>query len=225
MASSSSSPESVNNPSAICNLKDMISNTPVLLDESNEMNYLLWRSDIDLVLRSLGLKHYVDTKVPIPPTETLDPITNTLIPNPDYEEWVKTDQHILNQLLRTITEPILNQINGLKTSREVWNHFEKSYFDEYSGKVPELRHRLLTLRKDGRKVGEYVGEIYKVRNVLWFLGHSVSEDDLVRCALGGLGHQYDDFVQGILAAPALPSLNHLSSLIFEQDFLNLDVIV
>ncbi|KAI3870216.1 hypothetical protein MKX03_029868, partial [Papaver bracteatum] len=151
MASSSSSPESVNNPSAICDLKDMISNTSVLLDESHEMNYLLWISDIDFVLQSLGLKHYVDTKVPIPPTETLDPITNTLIPNPDYEKWVKTEQHILNQLLRTITEPILNQINGLKTSREVWNHFEKSYFDEYSGKVPELWHRLLTLRKDGRK--------------------------------------------------------------------------
>ncbi|MCL7035141.1 hypothetical protein MKW94_005377 [Papaver nudicaule] len=164
-----------------------------LLDETN---YLLWRCDVDLVLGSQGLRHYVDTKVPIPPTETLDPIRNKLIPNPEYEEWVKTDQYILTEMRRTITEPMLNQINGLKTSREVWTHFEKSYFDEHSVKIPELRQRLLTLRKGDLAVPTYFAQIFKIRNVLWFLGHSVSEDDSVRCALGGLGHEYDGFVQG-----------------------------
>ncbi|KAI3921024.1 hypothetical protein MKX01_036003 [Papaver californicum] len=139
------------------------------------------------------MRDYVDTKVPIPPTETLDPIANKLIPNPEYEEWVKSDQQILTQMCRTISERILNQINGLKTFREVWTHFEKSYFDEHSGKVPELRHRLLTLHKDGLKVANYFAQIFRIRNVLWFVGHSVSEDDLVRSVLGGLGHEYDDF--------------------------------
>ncbi|RZC92105.1 hypothetical protein C5167_027994 [Papaver somniferum] len=72
---------------------------------------------------------------------------------------------------------------------------KKSYFDEHSGKVPELRHRLLTLRKDGLSVDKYFHPIFRIRNVLWFLGHSVSDGDLVRCALGGLGHEYDGFVQ------------------------------
>ncbi|KAI3951247.1 hypothetical protein MKW92_009506 [Papaver armeniacum] len=157
------------------------------------------------------MRHYVDAKVPIPPTETLDPITNKSISNPEYEEWVKTDQYILTQMRRTITEPILNQINGFKTAREVWNHFEKLYFDEHCGKVPELRHRLLTLRKDGLKVDKYFQPIYLIRNDLWFLGHPVSDGDLVRCALGGLGHEYDGFVQGILALPALPSFSQLLS--------------
>ncbi|KAI3935773.1 hypothetical protein MKX01_032957, partial [Papaver californicum] len=140
------------------------------------------------------MRDYVDTKVPIPPTETLDPIANTLISNHEFEEWVKTDKQILTQLCRTITEPILNQINGLKTSREVWTHFEKSYFDEHSGKVPELRHELLALRKDGLKMANYFEQIFRIRSLLLFLGHSVSEDDLVRSALGRLGHEYDDFV-------------------------------
>ncbi|RZC53762.1 hypothetical protein C5167_012618 [Papaver somniferum] len=143
------------------------------------------------------MRHYVDAKVPIPPAETLDPITNKSIPNPELEKWVKTDQYILTEIRRTITEPMLNQINGFKTAREVWNHFEKSYFDERCGKVPELRHRLLTLRKDSLKVGDYFDQIFKIRNDLRFLGHPVSDGDLVHCALGGLGREYDGFVQGV----------------------------
>ncbi|KAI3896404.1 hypothetical protein MKW92_046446 [Papaver armeniacum] len=145
------------------------------------------------------MRHYVNAKVPIPATETLDPITNKSIPNPEYEEWVKTDRYILTEIRRTITEPMLNQINGFKTAREVWNHFEKSYFDEHCGKVPELRHRLLTLRKDGLKVGDYFDQIYKIRNDLRFLGHAVSDGDLVSCTLGGLGREYRGFVRVILA--------------------------
>ncbi|XP_026441711.1 uncharacterized protein LOC113340885 [Papaver somniferum] len=108
---------------------------------------------------------------------------------------MKNGLKLISIYLLKCAEPILNQINGLKTCREVWTHFEKSYFDEHSGKVPELRHRLLTLRKDGLSVDKYFHPIFRIRNVLWFLGHSVSDGDLVRCALGGLGHEYDGFVQ------------------------------
>ncbi|RZC92103.1 hypothetical protein C5167_027993 [Papaver somniferum] len=86
-------------------------------------------------------------------------------------------------------------------------------------KVPELRHRLLTLRKDGLSVDKYFHPIFRIRNVLWFLGHSVSDGDLVRCALGGLGHEYDGFVQGILARPVLPNIDQLYRLIADHDLL------
>ncbi|KAI3880470.1 hypothetical protein MKX03_031021 [Papaver bracteatum] len=213
----SSSPAEPIDPYAIdCTLTDMIDMMRQKLDEND---YLVWRRSIQLALGSQGMRHFVDAKVPIPPTEILDPITNKLIPNPEYKEWVETDQYILTQMRRTITEPILNQINGFKTAREVWTHFEKLYFDEHCGKVPELRHRLLTLRKDGLKVDKYFNPIYLIRNDLWFHGHPVSDGDLVRCALGGLGHEYDGFVQGILARPVLPTLSQLYRLVADHDLL------
>ncbi|RZC79716.1 hypothetical protein C5167_042292, partial [Papaver somniferum] len=125
-------------------LTDMINMLSFKLDETN---YLIWRCSLKSALESQDMFRYVDPMVPIPPTETLDSITNKLIPNPEYEEWVKTDEYILSQMERTITEPILSQISGLKTSRDVYNHLEKSYFDEHSARVPELRHRLLTSQK------------------------------------------------------------------------------
>ncbi|KAI3862877.1 hypothetical protein MKW92_012627, partial [Papaver armeniacum] len=125
-------------------LTDMINLLSFKLDNTN---YLIWRCSMKPALKSQNMFRYVDPMVPIPPPETLDSITNKLIPNPEYEEWVKTDEYILSQMKRTITEPILSQISGLKTSRDVYNHLEKSYFDEHSVRVPELRHRLLTLQK------------------------------------------------------------------------------
>ncbi|RZC53761.1 hypothetical protein C5167_012609 [Papaver somniferum] len=125
-------------------LTDMIDLIPEQLDENN---YLCWRCDVELILESQSMRHFIDIK------------------------------------------------------------------------VPELRHRLLALCKDGLTVDKYFHPIFRIRNVLWFLGHSVSDDDLVRCALGGLGHEYDGFVQGILARPVLPNINQLYRLIADHDLL------
>ncbi|RZC50346.1 hypothetical protein C5167_018774 [Papaver somniferum] len=127
--------------------------------------------------------HY-DPKASIPPTQTLDSTTNKLIPNPEYLKWVKHDKFILDQMCRETPAPIWSEISGCKTSREVWNYLQKSYFDEQYVKVAQLRHKLLTLQK-------------------------VSEDDLVRFAIGGLCHRYDVLVGDILAKPVLPTLNEL----------------
>ncbi|MCL7024622.1 hypothetical protein MKW94_017657 [Papaver nudicaule] len=197
-------------------LTDMINMISFKLDETN---YLIWRSIMQSSLESQDMFRYVDPMVPIPPAETLDSITNKLIPNPAYEEWVKTDRYVLSEMERTITEPILSQLSGLKTSRDVYNHLEKSYFDEHSARVPELRHQLLALRKGNLQVENYFTEITRIKNDLWFVGHSVSEDDLVRFALGGLGHEYHDFVQDVLSRPVLPKYFPLRWLLIEQDIM------
>ncbi|KAI3977911.1 hypothetical protein MKX01_036751 [Papaver californicum] len=198
-------------------LADMIDFIHLQLDESN---YLYWRSRMELALPRHDMLQYVDPMVPIPPTQTLDCITNKLIPNPKYEEWIKVDHYILTQFRRTITEPvILNQISGLKTSREIWVHLEKSFFDLQSPRVPQIRHQLLTLRKGNHHRDDYLRQIQKISNVLRFVGHSVDEDDLVRFALGRLGDEHDDFVQGILARPLLPALYELRELLIEEDII------
>ncbi|KAI3966256.1 hypothetical protein MKW92_034153 [Papaver armeniacum] len=144
-------------------LADMIDFIDLQLDETN---YLYWRCKMELDLPRHDMLQYIDPKVPIPPTETLDCTTNKLIPNRKYEEWIKVDQYILFQFIRTISEPvILSQISGFKTSREVWLHLEKSFFDQHSLRVPELRHQLLTLRK-GILARPHLPAFYELRELL-----------------------------------------------------------
>lgn len=58
--------------------------------------------------------------------------------NPDYTLWHKTDQippfySSRSRGLEPLTEPVLAQVVGLKTSREVWLSLEKSFSQQSTG--------------------------------------------------------------------------------------------
>ncbi|KAI3861232.1 hypothetical protein MKX03_016654 [Papaver bracteatum] len=163
----------------------------------------------DLYIANLIEVFQYDPKAPIPPTQTLDSTTSKLIPNPEYQQWVNHDKFILDRMRRKTPEPIWSEISGFKTSQEVWNYLQKSFFDEQYVKVAQLRHKLLTLQKGKLRVHDYCKQIEMINIVLSFIGHSVSEDDLVRFAIGGLCHRYDVLVRSVLAKPVLPTLHEL----------------
>ncbi|OVA09844.1 hypothetical protein BVC80_1753g44 [Macleaya cordata] len=197
---------------SIHSLTEMIKVVQYKLDRNN---YLYWHFQMLPILQANCVFKYVDPIDPIqiPPTETLDPATNNLVPNPDYKEWRRVDSLILSCIYATVTEPILAQLIGLETAREAWNYLETSYFNENTARVPQLRQQLQTLRKGNLSMDEYLVKIKGITNVLGFVRQSVSDSDLILTILRGLGAEYQNFVTGIMARPTLPSYYELRALL------------
>uniref|UniRef100_A0A5K0V169 Uncharacterized protein n=1 Tax=Nymphaea colorata TaxID=210225 RepID=A0A5K0V169_9MAGN len=83
----------------------------------DEINYLLWKSQLYSVMYSQDLLRYVDgSSTPLPKKLNAD---STLI-NPEYIKWKCSDQLALSWILSTISESILTQIISYDMTREAW---------------------------------------------------------------------------------------------------------
>ena len=79
-------------------------------------NYLLWKSQLLLLLESQGLLGYVDGSLEPPPP--FEPPTSQT-PNTKHLAWKATDQRLLSLLLSSLTKEGMVEVVGLSTSREV----------------------------------------------------------------------------------------------------------
>ncbi|KAI3992836.1 hypothetical protein MKX01_009642 [Papaver californicum] len=98
--------------STLPSLKYITSLVSIKFDKSN---YLFWKSHM------LPLFHCQD----------LFQITE----NPSYVQWRKFDQLLLSWINATLTKPILAQIVGLNTTREVWNSLGSSFASNNAARV------------------------------------------------------------------------------------------
>ncbi|OVA10417.1 hypothetical protein BVC80_917g26 [Macleaya cordata] len=140
------------------------------------------------ILRSHKLYKYVDPDVPIPPSHITDPTTNTSRPNPAFEDSNDVDQTLLTWIHVTLTDPVHSQVLGLKTAREVWIALEKSFADQNTARVLQLKSN-----------------------------KQVLDIDLVLYVLHGLGPDYEPFYTTITTHPPLSSFHELYSLLLAQE--------
>ena len=70
---------------------------------------------------------FIDATISIPSNMFHTNPTHIPMSNLAYDFWYQQDQLILITLLCSLSEPILTNINGLETSRDVWLTLEKMF--------------------------------------------------------------------------------------------------
>ncbi|KAI3981691.1 hypothetical protein MKX01_020634 [Papaver californicum] len=207
---SSTETTSTHPSSTLSFFKNVTSLVSIKLDRSN---YLLWKIQKLPLLYYQDLYQLVDPKFPIPSVTLIDPTTNQPIENPLHNQCRKTDQLLFSWINATLTEPILSQVVGLNTAREVWDYLESSFASKNVARSLQLRIQLHHMQKGNSTITDYLSKIKNMFDSLAAASQSFYNLDLVLNALRGLGPEYDGFTIAIKAHPLLPTFSKLYALI------------
>ncbi|KAL5726450.1 hypothetical protein ACHQM5_009492 [Ranunculus cassubicifolius] len=189
-SSISQTPNPINNNPQLQNITNFI---PIKLKKEN---HILWKSLFLPVLTSFDLLKFVDGSSECPPKliKSSDPAaTDGVIINPDYTQWIKSDQTLLIWMNATISEELLPYVIGCPTSRSLWITLERRLGHLSHSHIHQLRNRLQNVRKGNSSIATYLQQVKQITDGLAASGNIVEDSDLVFHILNGLSNDYDSF--------------------------------
>ncbi|KAE8698983.1 hypothetical protein F3Y22_tig00110597pilonHSYRG01225 [Hibiscus syriacus] len=111
-----------------------------------DSNYLLWKQQVILIIRGLGLEGFLDDSMVVPAKLTLNDASEQVV-NPAYLCYVKQDSSLAYWLLSTISTNILPQLVGVESITAVWNAIPRLYSKLSTTKIMALHCRLRSMKK------------------------------------------------------------------------------
>ncbi|KAL5701533.1 ABC-type xenobiotic transporter [Ranunculus cassubicifolius] len=163
-------------------------------------NYLLWSSLFIAVLNCFDLMKFIDGSSPCPVKmvkRTDSQGVETLDLNPDYLNWVRSDQTLMIWLNATISEELLPFTIGFSSSRDLWKTLHNRLATISQSHIHQLKARLQTVRKGSSSIASYLQQIKEITDALAAAGTIVEDTDLVFHILNGLSSEYDSFSTAI----------------------------
>uniref|UniRef100_A0ACD5XWM9 Uncharacterized protein n=1 Tax=Avena sativa TaxID=4498 RepID=A0ACD5XWM9_AVESA len=157
-------------------------------------NYLLWLSQVLPPLRGARMMDFLDaTKMP-PEEISVDQggdKGHVKEPNPAFDVWLCTDQHVLSFLLNTLSKEILVPMIGLNSAAEVWLAIKTMFAAQNKTRISNLRVALAKTRKEGMTTPAYFTKMKGLADELAAEGRPIEDEELVEYLLAGLDDQYN----------------------------------
>lgn len=182
----------------------------------DNQNYLLWKSQLVLVLRAHGMIGFVDGSHPCPIEFMLDStghVSNEV--NPQYLTWIQQDQNVLWWINATLSAPVLAHVVGLTTAREVLFALEKRFaslslsFSHQSTQDSVTDYQEL--------VSYYTQRIKHLVGSLAAVLCPVDDEDLIIHTLNGLPAEYGPFKTSIRTHSSPISLEEIHVLLLCEE--------
>ncbi|KAL4290741.1 hypothetical protein GQ457_14G021720 [Hibiscus cannabinus] len=129
----------------------------VVLDE---MNFLLWKQQVLLTVRSHRLEKLL-TGAMKPPAETVV-VDGETLPNEEYETFVAQDSALASWLLSTISAHLLPQFVGVETAAAVWSTVLKFFVNRSTTSVMTLHCRLRSIKKGEESMRSYLTQVKEI---------------------------------------------------------------
>ncbi|KAH0650151.1 hypothetical protein KY284_030063 [Solanum tuberosum] len=114
-------------------------------------NFLFWKTQVLSMICGCGLNNYLDGRKPAPPH-----ILDGDKPNPTYKVWVRQDQPVLSLIVVSVSESILSQLIGAKTTRGAWDKLLAAYTCGSKQLIRELKAYLHNLSHDNATIESYM---------------------------------------------------------------------
>lgn len=204
-------------PSPPIPIESVIQITLPVSTKLDRNNFLSWKSQIEPIIDGFGLTSFLDPTV-LPPAETL--ITDGVSkPNLVFQAWRKQDRFLLGWLRTSMTEGVLAQYVACQTTSQLWQSLQQVYAAVSTARVMELRRLLQSTTRGGQKCGEYFERMRHIADQLACAGEPVSESDLVRTILSGLGPAYNSFVVSLTTRSDPVKLSDLHAFLLSHEYL------
>ncbi|KAL4346352.1 hypothetical protein GQ457_17G022290 [Hibiscus cannabinus] len=127
----------------------------VVLDE---YNFLVWKQQVLLAVRSLRLEKLL-TGALKPPPATVTAADGSVVENEDHEIFVAQDSALASWLLSTISPPLLPQFVGAETAAAIWSTVLRFFASRSTTTVMSLHYRLRSIKKGDMSMRAYVSQI------------------------------------------------------------------
>lgn len=159
----------------------------------SDTNYLLWKTQIEALLRSQKLLGFPTGLTPAPAATVVNIVNDAPVeaPNPAHEAWTCTDELVKSWIFGTLTEEVLGLVHALATSQVVWLALASHYNKSSLAREFELRRRLQLLSVKGKTFLVYCREFRILCDNLSAIGKPVDENMKIFTFLNGLGREYD----------------------------------
>ncbi|KAE8703262.1 Dynamin-related protein 5A [Hibiscus syriacus] len=185
-------------------------------DVLDEMNFLLWKQQILLTIRSHRLERFLTGAVTTPP-ETIvndDGITRV---NDAYENFVAQDSALASWLLSTISNHLLPQFVGAETAAAVWNIVLQFFANRSTTAVMSLHYKLQSLKKGGDSMRTYLTRVKEVCDALASCGSVVPQVEHIASVLKGLPREYQPFMAVITSMRETLSLDNIYTMLLDAE--------
>ncbi|KAF3778927.1 hypothetical protein EJ110_NYTH42540 [Nymphaea thermarum] len=144
-------------------------------------NYLLWSSQLESVMESQELVHFIDGTFP-PPLEVIIKDDKSEA-NPDFAIWKRSDRLALSWIKATVSEPVLRQIVSSKSAHEAWKTLKKSFGSQSPLRIMLLRKELHFIQKGNMDMHTYLEWIKFLADTLAVAGIDTNDSDLVQITM------------------------------------------
>ena len=199
-SSDSTASQSNNNSSGNARAMDFSSlaktlslNLTLKLDHSN---YIYWRTQVLTAIEALDLESMINGEKQPPPKfiQVQSGDKEEQHENPSFIVWKKTDKLLMSWIFSTLTPSVLAQVNGCKTSFEMWSRIERTFAQRSMARIMQLKQQMQSLKKGTDSISEFVVKLKAINDALASAGELVSDRDIIICLLNGVGHEYDSVV-------------------------------
>ncbi|KAL4379239.1 hypothetical protein GQ457_02G030800 [Hibiscus cannabinus] len=181
-----------------------------------DSNFLLWKQQVVLTIRGLGLEGYLDGTISTP-IKMIRNRSGEQVLNPAYIQHLKQDSSLASWLLSTISANILPQLVGSETTASVWNDVTKLYSSLSTTKIMNLHYRLRSMKKVTQSMREYTTAIKELCDLLSSCGNPIFEIEQVATILNGLPIDYEPSVAAITASRDSFSVENVVSILIDAE--------
>ncbi|KAL4302277.1 hypothetical protein GQ457_10G024220 [Hibiscus cannabinus] len=168
----------------------------VVLDE---YNFLVWKQQVLLAVRSLRLEKLLTGALKAPPA-TVVTTDGASVENEDYEIFVAQDSALASWLLSTISASLLPQFVGAETTADIWSTVLRFFTSRSTTTIMSLHYKLRSLKKGDLSMRAYVSQVKEICNALASSGSLISDLEIIATILNGLTIEYQPFVAIITAS-------------------------
>ncbi|KAL4376722.1 hypothetical protein GQ457_02G030140 [Hibiscus cannabinus] len=181
-----------------------------------ESNFLLWKQQIVLTIRGLGLEGYLDGSTKAPAQIVKNRAGEDVL-NPNYLQFLKQDSSLASWLLSTISPNILPKLVGAETTASIWEAVTKSYSSLSTTKVMNLHCRLRSMKKGSQSMHEYIMAIKHTCDLLAACRSPISDVEHIATILNGLPIEYEPSIAAITASKESYTVDNIVSILIDAE--------
>jgi hypothetical protein len=178
---------------------------PVILlptiEKLGKNNHTTWRVQVLATLRSARLDGYGSGKKKASATklEEKQGDQKVMVANPEYEDWLASDQQVFSFILASVSKEILARIATATTAAQAWEKLEEQFTSQTRACAITTRMALAMSHKGSLSGAEYLAKMQGLANDMAVVRKALDDEDLVQYILSGLDEDYDSVVNSILA--------------------------
>jgi hypothetical protein len=190
---------------------------PVVLQPTTEKlgknNHTTWRVQVLATLRGARLDGYVTDKKKTSATELEEKQGDqkVMVANPEYEDWLASNQQVFNFILASVSKEILARIATATTVAQAWEKLEEQFTSQTRACAITTRMTLAMSCKGSLSVTTYLAKMQGLANAMVAARKALDDEDLVQYILSGLDDDYDSVVNSVLARPIPITVSELAA--------------
>lgn len=191
-------------------------------EKLSKSNHALWKAQVMAAVRGARLEGHLTgaTKVPnalITTTAGDKGEKEVTARNPEFDDWIATDQQVLGFLLSTLARDVLAQVATCNTAAAAWQMLEEMYSSVSRARFINTRIALSNTKKGTLSINEYVSKMKTLADEMTAAGKVVDDDDLVSYIIVGLDDTYEPVISTIVGKDSMTLGEAYSQLLsFEQ---------